>query len=592
MAGTASGVLLGALIPPVATPGATASILAGMDPRRVIITLFFISAGAGLATLTASLASVAADGRPHRWPAARTAWLTADCLRLQRRRAMADSRLYHRPVLAAVGDGHPPADPWHWLVAPYLATVLLLTAKDWLQGGRVPAPARPGATGRADTWGWRARDAAVLVITPACAAVVGATLFLVRVHLPAVTPYATVVRITEERWWTCALTGWAVLVILALAGGVPRLARACLSAWLAAVLAGRRSSRTAPRRLWHFRARIVRDHDVERAAVLPRRAHHLPGIAARPPARSGQASVARAGRSQRCRGRSSDRRPRHRPHRHVRLAAARESDCAAPDTDRGPRHVRPAAARRSGSVARQVRIPPPTGPAPPHAKSGSARPQRGADTDAVSSRAHRGRGRSVPRISVGAGQLSFTRPALVTYQPAGCAALAHEDYLNVLPRPIVRAEDRYKAAPALPDDGLETLSVRVESFPQPVPASLLTAASQIFRACPSYTTQTSGSQVAGSNGLSYVTTHAASEPGLGFPAWRADISMDLEPGSASVTWIMITAGHNFMLISQQTISPGSESQPDEKVLAAAVTATVDALARTLTSLDPGPRTGS
>jgi hypothetical protein len=190
------------------------------------------------------------------------------------------------------------------------------------------------------------------------------------------------------------------------------------------------------------------------------------------------------------------------------------------------------------------------------------------------------------------GRLPASAPAHVTYQPADCAALAHEDYLNVLPRPVARAENRYEAAPALPDDGLETLSVRVESFSQPVPASLLTAASRIFRACPRYTTQTSGSQVAGSNGPSFITTQAAFQPGLGVPAWRADISIDLDPGSASVTWIMITAGHNFLLISQQTISSGSGAQPDKKVITAAVTATVDALAHTMASQDPGPRTGS
>jgi hypothetical protein len=55
--------------------------------------------------------------------------------------------------------------------------------------------------------------------------------------------------------------------------------------------------------------------------------------------------------------------------------------------------------------------------------------------------------------------------------------------------------------------------------------------------------------------------------------------MDLEPGSASITWIMITAGRNFLLISQQTISPGSGSQPDEKAISAAVAATLTALDR-------------
>ena len=187
--------------------------------------------------------------------------------------------------------------------------------------------------------------------------------------------------------------------------------------------------------------------------------------------------------------------------------------------------------------------------------------------------------------------LSGKSGAPQTYQPAGCAALAHEDYLNALPRPLAWAEDRYKAAPALADDGLETLSVRVESFSQPVPASLLTTASRIFRACPHYTVQTSGSTVAGSDGPSFVTTHAVSEPGPGVPAWRADISTDLDPGSASVTWIMIAAGRNFLLISQQTIAPGSGAQPDQKVISAAVAATVDALARTVASQDPAPRTG-
>ena len=60
VAGTTSGMLLGALIPPGTTPGATASILAGMDLRRVLITLFLAGAGAGLATLTASLAGATA----------------------------------------------------------------------------------------------------------------------------------------------------------------------------------------------------------------------------------------------------------------------------------------------------------------------------------------------------------------------------------------------------------------------------------------------------------------------------------------------------------------------------------------------------
>ncbi len=533
VAGTASGMLLGALIPPGATPGATASILAGMDLRRILITLFLAGAGAGLATLTASIASLAADGRPHSRPAARTAWLTATAC------GCAAAALWPIPGFTTgqtwwhwVTDILP-ADQWHWLAVPYLATVLLLTAKNWQHSGH-------------------ARDAAVLVITPACAAAVGATLFLARVHLPALTPYDMVVRVTEERWWACALTGCAVLVILALTGGVRGLARACLSAWLATVLTG--------------------------LALI---AHGAPAVYDTFEPLSSAITTSSV----------------------LLFYLALPTACLALLRDRQPAAARrtwPAPTAASGAAAMAVTlvlsaalagtfapVPPPS-PPPPPAPPGPPTPQI-----LTQSAAEHVAGAVSPYLGAAwiPGSFPAPAPAVVTYQPADCAGLAHEDYLDTLPGPLARAEDRYKAAPALPDDGLETLSVRVESFARPVPASLLTAATRIFRSCPRYTTQTSGSPVAGSNGPSFVTTRAVSKTSSGIAVWRADISMNLDPGSASVTWIMITAGHNFLLISQQTISRGSGSRPDEKVIAAAVTATVDALARTIASPTSAPETG-
>jgi len=583
VAGTASGMLVGALIPPVTTPGATASILAGMDLRRVIITLFLACAGAGLATLTASLASLAADGRPHRWPAARTAWLAAtvcgcSAAALWPVPGFAMGQTWRQWVMVIL-----PADPWRWLVVPYLGTVLLLTAKDWLHGGRAPAPAPLGGTGRAGTCGWRARDAAVLVITPACAAVVGAALFLARVHLAAVPPYVTVARVTEERWWACALTGWVVLVILALAGGVPRLARACLSAWLATVLAGLvLIAHGAPAVYGAFEpvsSAITTSSVLLFYLALPTACLALlrvrqPAVARHTWPAPVAASAATAVAVTVVFGTGLI--GTFAPPQPASLTAPHLTAPASTGTFTSRPHASPAPHARSGPRRTQARLHRTPSPAPHAPRAVQILTQAAAEHIAGAVGPYLGSA-WVP------GSFPASAPAVVTYHPADCAALAHEDYLNALPRPLVRAEDRYKAAPALPDDGLETLSVRVESFPQPVPASLLAAASQLFQACPSYTFQTSGSQVAGSNGLSYVTTHAAPLPGLGFPAWRADIAMDLEPGSASVTWIMITAGHDFLLISQQTMSRGSESQPDEKVLAAAVVATVDALARTLTS---------
>lgn len=530
VAGTASGMLLGALIPPGATPGATASVLAEMDLRRVLITLFLACAGAGLATLTAGLASLAADGLPHRWPAARSGWLTAAVC------ACAAAALWPIPGFTT-GQAWwhwvaeiLPADQWRWLVVPYLGTVLLMTAKDWRRGGH-------------------ARDTAVLVITPVCAAVVGAVLFLARVHLTAVTPYDTVVRVTEERWWACALTGWAVLVILALAGGVQGLPRACLSAWLAAVLTGTALIvRGAPAVYGTFEplsSAITTSSMLLFYVALPTACLALLRF------------------------------PRPATARHPWPAPTGASVAAA---------IAVTLVLTAGLAGVFAPLPPPTPTPTPPPRSGPPTPQ--ILTLAAAERVAGAVGRYLGTAWIPG---SFPAPTyqVVTYQPAHCAALAHEDYLNALPKPLTRTEDRYKAAPALPDDGLETLSVRVESFARPVPASLLTAATRIFRACPSYATQTSGSQVPGSNGPSFVTTRAISKTGPGVAVWRADISMNLDPGSASVIWIMITAGHNFLLISQQTISNGSGSQPDERVISAAVTATSEALA----SIVKAPRSG-
>jgi hypothetical protein len=526
VAGTVSGMLLGALIPPGTTPGATASILSGMDLRRVLITLFLAGAGAGLATLTASLASLAADDRPHRWSAARTAWLTATVC------GCSAAALWPIPGFTTGQTWRHwvtdilPSDQWHWLVLPYLGTALLLTAKDWRRSGH-------------------ARDAEMLVIAPVCAAVVGATLFLARVHLTAIAPYDTVVRVTEERLWACALTGWVVLVILALTGGVRGLPRACLSAWLAAVL-------TALALIVHGAPAVYGTFEPLSSAIIT--SSVLLFYLAVPTV---------------CLALLGDRQPAV-----VRRTWSAPVGASAAAAMAVTLVLIPALAGTFAPVPSPNRPPPP--PPPPGPPAMQALTQSQAKYVAAAAGPYLG-STWIP------GSFPAPAPAHVTYQPTNCAALAHEDYLNALPKPLARAENRYKAAPALSDDGLETLSVRVESFSRPVPASLLIAASRIFRACPHYTTQTSGSQVAGSNGSSFVTTHAVSKTGPRSAVWRADISMDLEPGSASITWIMMTAGHNFLLISQQTISPGSGSQPDEKVISAAVAATVTALDRAVAS---------
>ena len=81
-----------------------------------------------------------------------------------------------------------------------------------------------------------ARHVVSEALIPVGAAVIGAAVFLSRRHPDASQSGAVLLRWLQEDGWVCAFTGCAVLVILALARGIPGLARACLSAWLTTLL--------------------------------------------------------------------------------------------------------------------------------------------------------------------------------------------------------------------------------------------------------------------------------------------------------------------------------------------------------------------
>ena len=261
------------------------------------------------------------------------------------------------------------------------------------------------------TWrqGGYAQDTAVLVVTPVRAAAVGATLFLARVHLAAIAPYNAVVRVTEERWWACALTGWAVLDCLA--GGVRGLARACLSAWLAAVLTGLALiAHGAPAVYGTFEplssaimtSSVLLFYLAVPTACLALLPDHQPAVARHPwPAPVGASAAAAMA---------------------VTLVlTAGLDDAFAP-------------------------LPPanPTPPPPP-------RPgRRHADTGAARSRA---RGRSGgPYLGAAWIPGSFPKAAPAVVIQEDCPPCS-EDY-ECVPRPLARAEAQFKAAPALPAMGL------------------------------------------------------------------------------------------------------------------------------------------
>jgi hypothetical protein len=195
----------------------------------VVTALLTASAGAGVTTLAAGLASHAARRHQRRrepWP-----WGTA-VLAL----AAACSAAAALWPISQFADGwgsagwitterdwlifYLPTGQWRWLVVPYPAAVLLLALRARPAGvralaGDVTARWREAAAGRRD-WGRRARAAAAPVLTPVCAAVAGTTIFLPH-SFPATSSVTGLVDGLEEREWACTLAAWTVLIVLVLA---------------------------------------------------------------------------------------------------------------------------------------------------------------------------------------------------------------------------------------------------------------------------------------------------------------------------------------------------------------------------------------
>ena len=218
VAGTAAGLLLGLLVPPSTLPGPDLAVLSGQGLEYTAVkVLLTVLAGAGTAALAAGIASLVAAGEPHRGGKWLTAWvsLAVSCT--------AAAALW--PIInLATGEIERlflatslPGTQWRWLALPYPATALLL-------GLRLRLP--------------RIRTLMAPLAVPACAALIGTTLFLPHSLVHRSAGQDIIVRVGIERWWLCTLIGWIVLAILALSGGVPELARAWVSAWLATLLAG------------------------------------------------------------------------------------------------------------------------------------------------------------------------------------------------------------------------------------------------------------------------------------------------------------------------------------------------------------------
>jgi Zn-dependent protease with chaperone function len=501
--GTAAGLLLGLLVPPSTLPGPDLAVVSGQGLGYTAVkVLLLVLAGAGTAALTAGIASLVAAGEPYRGGMWLTAWvsLAVSCT--------AAAALW--PIVnLATGEIERvflttslPAIQWRWLALPYPATGLLL-------GVRLRLP--------------RARNLLAPLAVPVCAALIGTTIFLPHSLVRRGAGPDIFLRVGSERWWLCTLIGWIVLAVLALSGGVPGLARAWVSAWLATLLAGTEliiygafhghrpdlaalSLAVATPSVWLFYLGIP----TACLALLRIR----PPAAPRPrwlaPIGTSMGAVAVALTV-------------------IGLASPLDSltfyhpSLRAPVTQPTPVLVAVDPGRvLTTAAARQVIS----------GVSAALSPLWTAQTTGATSAAS-AHGAHPPAIN-----------------PGACEPLARLGFASSLPTALADATGQYKAVPEVVPVGNATLSIYVYSYARPVPAAVFTTASNELRACHRYTVTTL-------NGVLTYTVHEVAPPHIGSLSLQVNYSVMYKHQDTSLTWIFTAIGHNLIVLTQQTVAFGT-----------------------------------
>ena len=548
VAGTAFGLLIGLLVPPTTLPGATLALVSGEGVEYTVVkVLVTVAAGAGIATLAAGIASLAAAGEPYRGGKWLVPWLSLAVT------CAAAAALW--PIVNP-GTGaverlfltiSVPAIQWRWLALPYMMTAFLLGARLRLRHVREPqADTSAGRHLKRPQPGRVARGARALLAPaalPACAAIIGTTLFLPHSLLRWGAPLAVGMQVFAERWWICTLIGWIVLAVLAIGRGVPGLPRAWVSGWLATLLAGAElivygmfhghrpsllliSLTVAKPSVWLFYLGVptaclallrVRPPAVPRARWL---------LAAGSSAGAATAAVAVVG-----------------------LAVPLASITAFPPSPSSPSPV----PTPTFAAADPTRVLTPA----------SARLVIGDVSTALSPT-------WTGRITVTAGAAGAAGPPPPPVSPAACGPLAREDFVNSLPTALVKAAGQYQAVPGVIPIGSATLLMTVESFARPVSASLFTGASADLRACHSFT-------VPGSRGAVLFTVRDVAPRNLGVPSWQVVFSVVFKHQRVSLTWIFVGIGHNLIMLTQQTTAFGALLPLQQGAISAALHAALSGL---------------
>ncbi|MEU4779387.1 M48 family metalloprotease [Micromonospora sp. NPDC023633] len=364
-------------------------------------------------------------------------------------------------------------------------------------------------------------------------------------------------RLAQQRWLLCALTGWAVLVVLAL-GRRAGVGGALTAGWAAgtaaallqyahALATGRadgldtaEAHLLAPLAWLGYLVAVTLPFLVSRPAV-PGPTPSAPG--------SARAPVAAVGA----------------------LAALLAVAVLGPGVP-GAYAPLPVAAPTGAAAASTAPVAPPTPDATPGpTRSAPGRPDPGRLLTRAEARRAAGAVRAVLppgwRVPLQRGDGGGSR-----IDPSACRPLAEDAYLDRLGGvERVRERARYATVPGLTATASAELVIEIRSHAEPVPASVLAEAESARRDCPRFTARGADGSAVG------FAVDAQPPPALGEQSWRVDYRLSAGSGRTRITgrsaFVIVRAGHNLVTVYASAIMESL----DERLLDAAVEAAVAGL---------------
>ncbi|MGK5519022.1 M48 family metalloprotease [Micromonospora sp. URMC 107] len=458
--------------------------------------------------------------------------------------------LWPLPALASVPTDGNAARAWLVFALPRSGWPLLALLVPVLVGALLHGA---GQGHRRPAWRWD-RGVVAVVLT---AVLLGAGAAMWRTELLPPDTLAEANRLAQQRWLLCALTGWAVLVVLAL-GRRAGVGRALTAGWAAGTAAALLQYAHA---LATGRADGLDTAEAHLLAPLAWLGYlvavTLPFLASRPavpgpapsPSDSARAPVAAV----------------------AALAALLAVAVLGPGIP-GAYAPFPVAGPTGAAAASTAPVDPPAPDATPGpTRSAPGRPEPGRPLTRAEARRVAGAVRAVLprgwRVPPDRGDGGGSR-----IDPSACRPLAEDAYLDRLGGiERVRERARYATVPGLTATASAELVIEIRSHAEPVPATVLAEAESARRACPRFTAR-------GADGSAVrFAVEAQPPPALGEQSWRVDYRFSAGSGRNLITgrsaFVIVRAGHNLVTVYASAIT----EPMDERLLDAAVEAAVAGL---------------